>query len=317
VERLLGNKVDEVTTLQRQRWMTTRRAQCLKYLGRIIESKDMIRDLRRIVARREALWSKEDRAKEEARNIGAMLERNLADAAKENSTDLRELLSGNHVFMLQRFYTDDDMPQDKKNVEVEKLSAQLAAGQSSSDLDVGFTTTDSSVGHTTTDRSDAEFANITSLNMGAEGSTRDGNSDNGIAPMQPTYSQKEQPLLKSENALRQESDELEISSNTDQEEDESANMLTDRFKELDTSSDEESSYEHDDADDLYLILNPWMKGIMNWMDGLVQAGAKPVSTYMEFQMPPGHVGGYFLMDSRRFMVEEVLRALEVLGEAVS
>ncbi|KAH7109486.1 hypothetical protein B0J11DRAFT_512905 [Dendryphion nanum] len=221
VEQLPGNKVN-------------------KYLRGIAEPKEKIRDLQRIVARREELWTKEDRAKEHARNIEPMVERTLVNAAKENPTNLSEYLSGKHAFMLQRYYMDDDVPQDVKNTEVEKLSAQLAAEASLKHPDIE---------DNVTDHNDGETVNNPCLDMSADGSTHDGKSGDGPVPLHPTDSHQELPSPTSKYVLRQEFDDLD----TD-----------------DTDNTEQSIYEDDDTDNLYLILNPWMKGPMTWMDSLVQ-----------------------------------------------
>jgi hypothetical protein len=54
--------------------MLARRAVCLKRLGSIAESKAVVKQLREVVNRRERLWTKTDRNKEQQRNMMAALE---------------------------------------------------------------------------------------------------------------------------------------------------------------------------------------------------------------------------------------------------
>jgi hypothetical protein len=75
-----------------------------------------------------------------------------------------------------------------------------------------------------------------------------------------------------------------------------------------------NSRAHDrDADDLYLITNPWMRPIMELMDS---SGGTPVAMYYEFQIPPGRIGGQFFYQSRAFMIEAFLRTTGVLDPSM-
>lgn len=272
VQRLAGFKVNEVEHLQRQRWMITRRAQCLKRLGRSSESKKQISELRRIVKRREELWTEEDRAKEQARNFGAYIERGMADATKKEPTTL-EYLSGGHSFMRQKYYTDDELDcQPQRHVEHETRDAQTPG-------DVASTLP--AAGSVVGDISSNENAGECAISRQSEDVDRSLQSDD--SPRKPSS-------YAPNDGVKEQLDELDFSSD---------------------ESSVESDHDGDDADDLYLILNPWMKGITKLMDSLVKDGARRVSTYAEFQMPPGHSGGLFLIESRHFMIKAVLDSLEV------
>lgn len=81
-----------------------------------------------------------------------------------------------------------------------------------------------------------------------------------------------------------------------------------------SEGDVNNSRVHDsNADDLYLITNPWMRPIMELMDS---SGGTPVAMYCEFQIPPGRIGGQFLYQSRAFMIEAFLRTVGVLDPSM-
>jgi hypothetical protein len=74
-----------------------------------------------------------------------------------------------------------------------------------------------------------------------------------------------------------------------------------------------SSTQSDETDDLYLITNPWMAPILEWMNSL---GGVPVREFYDFQVPPGRIGGLFFYQSRILMVEEFLRTMGILEQRV-
>ncbi|KAF5586242.1 hypothetical protein FPCIR_7987 [Fusarium pseudocircinatum] len=97
--RFRGTNIDEVSTLEQKRWMTTLRVQCLKYLGRISESKTRIEELKNIVSRREELWTAQDRQNEQYQNLTALVERRMGTLSSSTRYSV-----GEYVFRPRTFH---------------------------------------------------------------------------------------------------------------------------------------------------------------------------------------------------------------------
>ncbi|KAF5686189.1 CHAT domain-containing protein [Fusarium denticulatum] len=97
--RFRGTNIDEVSTLEQKRWMTTMRVQCLKYLGRISESKARIEELKKIVSRREDLWTAQDRQNEQYQNLTALVERRMGRLSSSTRYNV-----GDYVFRPRTFH---------------------------------------------------------------------------------------------------------------------------------------------------------------------------------------------------------------------
>lgn len=220
-----GIHTDEITTLRQMRWMTLKRAQCFKYLGKYSESKKQVKILKDIVAEREDLWTRRDQSNEQYRNLMSMVEHRMA----EGSTAGDETTVGNFVFRLRHIHRE----------EVEEVQ-DSATSQQVQDY------------------------------HGPE------QTENPASYRAETLLEGTQPLA----ATR-------------------------------TSSN--SSTQSDETDDLYLITNPWMAPILEWMNSL---GGVPVREYYDFQVPPGRIGGLFFYQSRNLMVEEFLRTMGILEPRV-
>ncbi|KAI6765520.1 hypothetical protein HG530_006590 [Fusarium avenaceum] len=220
-----GVYTDEITTLQQMRWMTLKRVQCFKYLGKDSEFREHVKRLKDIVAKREELWTRRDRSNEEYRNLMSFIECGIS----ESSTSDDEITVGNFVFRLRRTHKE----------EVEEAERSVTSQQVESH------------------HGPEQIENPTSYS--AE------NLSDGTQPLTATRT---------------------LSNNS-------------------TRSDE--------TDDLYLITNPWMAPILEWMDSL---GGVPVTEYYDFQVPPGRIGGLFFYQSRNLMVEEFLRTMGILEPRV-
>ncbi|KIL87132.1 hypothetical protein FAVG1_09686 [Fusarium avenaceum] len=220
-----GIYTDEITTLRQMRWMTIKRAQCFRYLGKSSESRKQVRILRDIVAKIEELWTRRDRSNEEYRNLMSFIECGIS----ESSTSDDEITVGNFVFRLRRTHKEE-----MEEAELSVTSQQVESHHGPEQIE-----------------------NPTSY------STE--NLSDGTQPLTATRT---------------------LSNNN-------------------TRSDE--------TDDLYLITNPWMAPILEWMDSL---GGVPVTEYYDFQVPPGRIGGLFFYQSRNLMVEEFLRTMGILEPRV-
>lgn len=220
-----GVYTDEITTLRQMRWMTLKRVQCFRYLGKDSESREQVTILKDIVAKREELWTRRDRSNEEYRNLMSVVEHGIADSSTSNN----EITVGNFVFRLRRTHEEE--------VEEARRSATAQQGQ---------------------------------------GLHEPEQTENPASYSAETPSEGTQPLAATRT----------LSNNS-------------------THSNE--------TDDLYLITNPWMAPILEWMNSL---GGVPVTEYYDFQVPPGRIGGLFIYQSRNLMVESFLRTMGILEPGV-
>ncbi|KAF5615105.1 hypothetical protein F52700_13565 [Fusarium sp. NRRL 52700] len=139
--RFRGTNIDDVSTLEQKRWMTTRRVQCLKYLGRTSESKAQIEELKKIVSRREDLWSIQDRRNEEYRNLTAVMERQMGRLSPSTRVN-----AGDYVFRPRTFHQAEvpQMEDSKESSELEtNVETEQAGGvaQEAGDVDATFANT--------------------------------------------------------------------------------------------------------------------------------------------------------------------------------
>ncbi|PNP73884.1 hypothetical protein FNYG_12843 [Fusarium nygamai] len=131
IRRFRGTNIDEVSTLEQEKWMTTTRVQCLKYLGRISESKAKIEELKNIVSRREDLRTSQDRQNEQYRNIMSVMERRMGELSSSTRYSV-----GDYVFRPRTFHQADAPPMQHPKVSSE-LGVNLEAEQSGSDAQEG------------------------------------------------------------------------------------------------------------------------------------------------------------------------------------
>ncbi|KAF5532858.1 hypothetical protein FMEXI_12179 [Fusarium mexicanum] len=121
--RFRGTNIDDVSTLEQKRWMTTRRVQCLRHLGRISESKERIEELKNIVSRREDLWTSQDRRNEQYQNLTAVVERHMGKLSPSARVD-----AGDYVFRPRTFH-QAEVPQMQDSKVSSELRTNLKAEQ--------------------------------------------------------------------------------------------------------------------------------------------------------------------------------------------
>ncbi|KAH6649128.1 hypothetical protein BKA67DRAFT_576858 [Truncatella angustata] len=271
-----GVNIDERTTLRRRLWMTTRRAQCLKRLGRIAESKEQVRELKKIVKRREDLWTRKDRGNEEYRNILAMIENDIARGRASRGAGERssESVIG-AVYRYRDFErgrssdseANSNTPGEEGIIEVlGQILPNRQRDERSIEEQTGIIVAPESVQPSTMPHRGVEDNPRTSAIL----------NDQSITPGPVPGSGAGNTTAAGTDA--NDGDNVE------------------------------------DADDLYFVLNPWMKPIMNWADTL--GGTRAPPQYWKDQAPPGRLGGLFLWEARAFMADAFLRAIGVIETRV-
>lgn len=279
--------------------MLARRAVCLKRLGSIEKSKDAVKQLREIVDRRERLWTKTDRNKEEQRNLMAAFHSRLADRHDGNGIS-RELNIGDHAFMLQRYYNDDDPALVDDSPVMEHISSnQNTEDISSTEVPVNTSLSTEIIESWSNDLLGSQ---TTRFNQQQAGDIQSAHSR--LASLQ---SDDDIPAAASPSA--QDAHELDAHSDSIQPDRSDAELQQ-------YPDDYDYENKDDDADNLYFVLNPWMiqpcKALRQFTLG--PGGGREVQRYKDFQMPPGHVGGYFLIEGKRLVAEHYLRLLGVKPE---
>ncbi|KAF5240323.1 hypothetical protein FANTH_9583 [Fusarium anthophilum] len=139
--RFRGTNIDDVSTLEQKRWMTTRRVQCLRHLGRISESKERIEELKNIVSRREDLWTSQDRRNEQYQNLTAVMERQMGRLSPSTRVN-----AGDYVFRPRTFHEAEVSQMQDSKVSLElgtNLKAEKAGGvaQETGDVHARFANT--------------------------------------------------------------------------------------------------------------------------------------------------------------------------------
>ena len=294
-----GVRSDEVSFLERQKWMLAKRARCLKRLGSIENSKAVVKLLREVVNRREQLWTKADKNKESRRNMTGLLERKLGDNPTQDGGS-RDVNIGDHAFVLQRFLTGNK-PAHGEDL---RIAEPLASGHNADCTSTSRDPVDSTPLNDHIDLwSNGLLGSQTPIPHQQQNEAAIQMASSRLASLQ--LDEKTQTV----NSIAGEGTAHFDNQSSPNQSDSMETQVTHYLDDYDYENKD------NDADNLYFILKPWMVQIHKLLRQLTASGGSEIYTYPEFEMPPGHVGGYFLLEGKRLIAEQYLRLLGVKPKA--